>query len=209
MNQKLLLFGVIILVLVGMGTYVLGTKKSQPTQTNTSNSISITPTAVQSNDTLSETANWKTYTNTKRGYTFKYLPSYSLKETEKSSTNFEDVSLEKNVSVTSGGGFGGGNTLKTGVVISYTFLPSKDISEKALKSEFGSSIIIKQILLDQKNAIEITNSTAQNFGRRIFVTLSSGILKISPNIGFAVNSLQAEEYLSEFDQILSTFRFSN
>lgn len=62
MNQKLLLLGAIALILVGAGSYVLGTKKSQPVAEN--------KVTTQLSPTADETASWNTYTHS--NFTFKY-----------------------------------------------------------------------------------------------------------------------------------------
>ena len=156
-----------------------------------------------------ETANWKTYTNTKRGYEFKYQDSYKLGATEVSQTQLESVYLTKDTDYTAGGGFAGSDVLRDGVVNSFTIFPNKDLSEAELKSEFGNDITIKNILIGGKNAIEILFPPNVYPGRNIFYKYSDGmVLNISSYAGFEVDISKQKEYSKTFDQILSTFKFT-
>ncbi len=65
---------------IGIAGYLLGTNKTQPAQISPkpiSKPISISPTAVSPNDISDQTATWKTYTNTKLSYSFKYPIDWS------------------------------------------------------------------------------------------------------------------------------------
>lgn len=69
---------IIILILVGAGSYILGTKNSQPA---TENIIQTTP-IPSPIPTTDPTSNWKTYTNTKYGYSIKYPSDLFVKDFE-------------------------------------------------------------------------------------------------------------------------------
>lgn len=79
MNQKILnvIFGVMIVALIAVVGYFVFIKRSEP----------ITQLPIQTD----ETANWKTYTNTKQGYSFQYPKKLSL------STSGEVVNLSHSI----------------------------------------------------------------------------------------------------------------
>lgn len=66
----IIITSVILLTMIGVGSYVLGTRKNQTVVQN--NQLSISPTVSQLSPNPDETANWKTYANTKYNYQFKY-----------------------------------------------------------------------------------------------------------------------------------------
>lgn len=181
MNQKLILFGVIILTLVG-GSYILGTKKPPSVQTN---SLSISPTAVQPNETSSETANWKTYTSMKYGYSikypasFQYLNSGGILATDilTDNKNFIEIlnpeRLTTNVDFTA-------TIKKEGEIL---------ISGQKAKEKMGEITSTKGTLIDIG---PIKNGKGENYMIRYFSTSQS-----------------TEKDLEIFDQILSTFKFTN
>lgn len=205
-NTLLLGVGAVLLLALGLGGSYLLFAPKQKAPTNQQATVS--PTTAPS-PTPDETANWETYTNTKREYSFKYPATYKLRETEKSSTHFEETTLERDVSVVAGGGMGSGDALKTGIIISFTLYPSKDTSVASLKEEFGTNAQVKTISFAGKNATEVSNPQDQKLGRLVYVRLDSAILEISPNIGFESNNLTTQEYLNEYSQILSTFKFAS
>lgn len=148
MNQKLLLFGAILLILVGVGSYVLGTKKAQPVQTN---SLSVSPTAVTSNEMSDETANWKMYTTT--NYSLKYPTDWILTESDYLNTR-QITNPSKTVYMLISEGqypFGFGN--------SDTIMKQEDLNLKVGENEYSakeitvnnSSIYVNLELDTQKN----------------------------------------------------------
>ncbi|MEK7517821.1 MAG: PsbP-related protein [Patescibacteria group bacterium] len=62
-----IILGIGAVVIIAIGAYTLGTKQSQPV---VQNSVQATP--IPSPTPVDETANWKTYTNTKYGFSLKY-----------------------------------------------------------------------------------------------------------------------------------------
>lgn len=209
-----LLIGMVVLAGVAGGAYYLGkqtTPKSSPAPVVSSQipSPSTTTDASPVPTGTEETANWKTYTNSKRGYEFKYPDSYKLKAVETSTTARESVYLEKDAEYTVGGGFGGSNVLKKGVVISFTVWPNKDLSESALKSEYGTDISTKTTIVDNKEGIEIVFQPESYGGRMIYLKHNSIVLEFSSDSGFETSKSSQQKYLTEFDQILSTFKFTN
>ena len=70
----IIVFGIVLLVVLGIGIYVLSTSKNQAViqqQTITS------PTVTQPSPTPDPTANWKTFTETNTGFTLKYPSNWS------------------------------------------------------------------------------------------------------------------------------------
>lgn len=68
-------------IAIGIGGYVLGTKKTQPVSQNQQATIS--PTSIQPSPTPDPTANWKTYSN--NIYSFKYPATSDWKVAENNS----------------------------------------------------------------------------------------------------------------------------
>lgn len=215
-NQKgnfPIILGVLVLLLViGGGAYYFGKMSNKPTETNelsVSNNGSNIQIKDQSPNPANEANNLKTYINSKRGYQFNYPEEYKLEEAEATKTTFEGAYLQKDTEFTVGGGLGGSNVLKKGVVISFTVFPNKDISDTALKSEYGSDIALKAVQIGGKEGTEIIFQPETYAGRKIFTKLDNAILELSSNSGFETNKQDQATYLSDFNKILSTFNFTN
>lgn len=69
---------VLLLALVGVGSYFLGQQSGKQT-TQPAYTVTI-PTTVPVSPTPDETANWKTFSSTKKSYTFKYPSSWTVQE---------------------------------------------------------------------------------------------------------------------------------
>lgn len=197
------LIGILILVGIAGGAYFFGKISNKPISTPSS------VTQTQPTKAVDETANWKTYSNQLMGISFKYPASYKLRETTSSQTTFKGVGLEKDATYTLGGGQYDSNVLKTGVVISFVLRSSKDLSEATLKNEYGSGVILQKKILGQKEGIEVVfPNQGNNQPKHIFYILDSNILDISLDGGFETTPEQYSSYVSDFDQILSTFKFT-
>ncbi len=80
---KLLIIGVVVLLvisIVGVSSYLLGTNKNTPAEVATQ----ITPTLTPTTD---PTASWKTFSDTKLNFEFKYPPEYSITKNVDETTN--------------------------------------------------------------------------------------------------------------------------
>jgi len=81
---KLFLIVLVLLIITGSGTYAfLNFQKPKPQPTPKTQ-----PTSTPSPTPTDETDSWKTYSNQKYGFKFKYPNNYSIKEEEESSTAF-------------------------------------------------------------------------------------------------------------------------
>ena len=199
MNQKLLLFGVIILVFVG-GSYVLGTKNSQPAQINTE-PISISPTAVSSNDTSSETSNWKTYTNVDSGYSFKYPDDYQVMKNQKKSVDGVTVSTPNTTTILSSVL----PNLNTNIQISIHYENQlNNLSGDEVAKKFGLSTNAIAYSINGKSGFIFVDTPLGPYGSTIIYVITNNksyTFTIESNASYA----QYKQYL---DQILSTFKFT-
>lgn len=146
----------------------------------------------------------QTYTNTNREYSFSYPFDYVIKETKVGANTTENISLEKNVEQITGGGFGGGDTLGKGIIVSFTIWPKKDLSEATLRKEFGSNTQISQVTVGGKI---ITKITLEDSSVRYFYSYLPEVLEISSIIGSSSTEEEKINYLKDYEQILSTFQF--
>jgi len=69
-----IILGIAAVVIIAIGAYALGTKQTQVPVQNVTQAVQPSPTPID------ETANWKTYENTKGQYSFKYPSDWELKE---------------------------------------------------------------------------------------------------------------------------------
>lgn len=67
-----IVLGVVAVTIIAIGVYLLGTKQNQ---TPVQNIAQTTPIPTPTSDPA---ANWKTYTNTKQGFSFKYPPEWDM-----------------------------------------------------------------------------------------------------------------------------------
>lgn len=209
MNRQKGLAPILTIILIAVaiaGGFLIYQKQAKPAVAPQIVLPSSAPVSTSSATNSAETVNWKIYSSDKLDFTFKYPTSYELKETIASQNNFKGVTLEKDVTYQSGGA-GGGNTLKTGAVIAFFIIPGKNLSEAALKNEYGTQIKIQKKMLEQKEGVEVIFSKQGNKPRHIFYTVGGNVLDISLNVGFETVPKQYDSFVSEFDQILSTFKF--
>lgn len=89
-NSKIILIiiGIVLLILVGAGSYVLGTKKSQPVVENIVQTTPI-PSPIP---TIDATADWKTYRSALGGFTIKYPNDWIVQGFEGEKPGFNENS---------------------------------------------------------------------------------------------------------------------
>lgn len=80
---KVILFVILLVIPIGIGGYILGTKKNQPVQQQ---ETKIPPTIYHPSPTPNQTTNWKIYINKSDHYSLKYPPSWSVEEVSNSAT---------------------------------------------------------------------------------------------------------------------------
>ncbi len=160
-------------------------------------------TAISSTPTPDPTTNWKTYSNSEYNFSFKYPPMYDLRMEGKAPYIYKDRVL------TDAGGFAGGSVLKKGVVILFDGYTNKDISENALKSEFGTEILIRSKSLGGENGTLVSIPSNQ-YEQRLFIPYGNNkTLAITLSFGFETPNEERKLYAKEFEQILSTFKFTD
>jgi hypothetical protein len=212
-NQKgfanIILIGVII-ILVVVGGYFLWSQKSkpaveQPVQTPT---ITQTDTTITTPTTNDKTANWKTYTNSKYGFEFKYPASFMGPE-ERSLLQSKGVNID----------FSAPN-LKTITVfvteldkprtIQQDFNDFKEGNWLTLKPEFclgGGQVSFTTVSNEKALLIECNRKKEKEFEN---FTSSASFVFYYNNIGFSVsiNDNDDTSRLQTINGIISTFKFT-
>ena len=151
--------------------------------------------------TPDSTIDWNTYTNTEYGYSFKYPKSFTVNPKD-------NKVLEKDVESVIGGGFEGGNVLKKGAVFSTTIFKNKDLSDSALRDEYGTGVDIKNVKVSGKDGTQVT--LPNSYEKKIYVALENeNVLFISLQLGFEATKDFQMESAKEADQILTTFKFTS
>ena len=95
-------FGVVSIgILIGIIGYMLGTKNSQ-TVVNNQQNVNIPTLSPPSPTPVDETANWKTYANTKYKYSIKYPPDWNIENVDLANpekVNFIKQPSEKDIDI--------------------------------------------------------------------------------------------------------------
>lgn len=218
MNQRgfswIFIVGAVALtVILAGGSYYLGTKRSETFEDrvdrqnpNVWPSIAPQPTDKPSPDTSTidtdDTTNWKTYANTKAGFSVKYPPDFSVEETYSSPSlnpkyysesivyvSFMNKGMFVNIAVAKGkNNFTIDNALGKGPYLSYvdSFLEGKGI---------------QKFTVDGVNAIRVDNIPAGQAGE------GSDTIFIKDGKVFQITSTPMDS-LKIVDQILPTFKFN-
>lgn len=167
--------------------------------------------------TPDETANWKTYVNQKYNYSFKY-PAEMITKNDESVTGqveFPDVggkvvdSLNLDLIPASSSDIDRIKAVDFNIVIGVidgVNTPLSDYSRKYADKFYGKSGTLDQIAINGQPAYKISAPVAKT----VQVLLESK----NKNMVYTIASHQrasvkAEEYSKTFDQILSTFKFTN
>ena len=202
---------VILVVLIGfVGVYFLGTLKNKPSTVNpTSSPVAVAkesaiPT-VKPVATTDLTADWKTYTNTKFGFSFKYPTDF---KTTLSPTTGEEFNLvvDKKTNV-SEMGF---------VPVQFSINMSRDennmirnittLSQAEEIYKINRNQTRKSILLDNKSAVTVAG-LVEGLGPGTGQFLSYTFVKLNNEV--LIIQLGNKDYQTELNQILSTFKFTN
>ena len=184
---------------------VSSSPKNEQTLTGKPKETSPSATPAQPRIITDEIDDWKTYTNSKRGYSFRYPESYRLKETQASTTTMEGICLVKDAEYAVGQGFMGSDVLVKGVEICFIIYPNgKDLSESVLKNELGTNIDFRTIKVDRKEGLEII--LPDQIDRIIYIKYNNIVLSINTDAQSS-NPQENKGYLKDFSEILSTFKF--
>lgn len=197
---------IIFLVLIAIGgAYYFGTKRGNvfptPTQTPTSITTStptqITPTV---KPTADPTANWKTYANSSYSYQIKYPSDWSVIREDKDKPAFKTiVQLTPNNST---------NNLPSVVVVieqntfDTVYNGLKEISER-YKGTF-KQFTVNNLITNANKAEFITGAGDSDYNIQVIFEKN----KLAYNIEFLSNNPPDPNEIKLFDQILSTFKFT-
>lgn len=203
--------GIIVVLVIAIGAYVLGAKQTQPPVQNTAQPSPIpsptfipSPLAIPTIDP-SVTANWKTYNNPQLGIVFKYPTDWQLNE----SGNI--VSLKKEVQMKAQGAYPAQKISAT-INIYSDNISSTTTLEEWLETSYsrGNSNLFKLIKeysthanLDNAEALEVIVPGGGGY-------IDKGILAIRNNKGYRISIIgsEIEDAQSTYQAIKSTFKFT-
>ncbi len=181
-NSKIMMFVIagFILLLVGVGGYVLGTNKSQPIVQNQQNIV--VPTTISS-PTPDETENWKIYVDPQAKYSFKYPDEWPLSKIPVSRGC--DVCLE-------------------GVSFSKTYNPNSADSTLAV------ILVHKELLKNVKTIDDYINSLNERpTNIEIKETTIAGEKAVSYRLSGGIPPLPIIEYVITNDRLWYTIRLED
>lgn len=197
-NFALWVVVVVAILAVGIGIGVIAGKFSQPISSSTSSPKVVlspipSPTTVPV-ETVDPTANWKTYTNNKHNFSFKYPPELAflydgiVKNGPLLIQNFDGTNASGN---------------QTGDFQIALFI-SSDSMNKTLEeyANQGSSGNTQKITVGGKEAIKGFSIQKQESVPSVWIKGSNSFLLVQLSTSKSSNRLW-------FDQILSTFKFAN
>lgn len=210
MNQKGHVFLIVLLIAAAIGGYLIYSGKidfnrMKPTRpAPTPLPIEVRPSPVSD-----ETANWKTYTNTKAGFSLSYPPN-----AVEGSREPDPFPVARQFQFSEPRGRGGGGPLSVGwlIIVSETQPNPKNLTLR----EWGKE---KQIIYGKDNAIDpkyITIANTDLGGLPAISWKNSGgdgnitnyLVKRTNGITLVVTNIDSSLYQKNVDQILSTFKFA-
>jgi hypothetical protein len=222
-NAKLIysIGGIVLLLLGTVGGYYLGHSrgKTESTVTPTQTTSTVTPTTVSTAPTATdETATWKTYTNTKYGYSFKYPESNQAPENEGiDGTPATNVSQVLHIYLTEG-------TAQTNdlTAIRFSAYPLSTSDKKLSLADLVKSIsheayTTSEVKVGNETAIKVNYTTGgynilNNAGQVVIGSSGSDVRFIKHND--TIYLIEPNENGTKTgnptlaDQILSTFKFT-
>lgn len=196
--QKVLL--VILVVLVGVGAYLLG--KGNPISNKQTQTVYFS-------STPNPTANWKTYTNTKIGFELKYpqrYPQPGLPVGAPDSSSINTTGNEDNTDII----FGQISTDSVDLIV-FPFLGTAGELKNYTKSPVTLPLYENMTLI--KN-VQVGETTAQWYKATPKIVYPGSpnigavrVYFVGKNHGFILNTT-LDHNQNEIDQILSTFKFT-
>lgn len=183
-------------IIIGIGGYLLGTKKSQlPVQKAVSQ---VSPSPIPD-----PTANWKTYTNTEFGYQIRYPADWTLKQNTDSASPYPAL-------------YPAEDSLDYLSLRTTTFSPEDyiaDLRSSAEKVVSGEVIVGQQTKTDIAGitAYKIFTSSEAEGGDKYVIGFNNRTIIIGQHFNYIVSlPLDGKTKLLEiFNKILSTFKFTD
>ncbi len=171
------------LITVGGGNLILSQQKSEEPETKTLTQ----PTVAHPSPTPNPTADWKTYTNTKYGYTIKYP------ENTKIDTNLDAaITFSRNITPKPGGG---GQGVCCGMTIyfrPYGYIVNYSVSKDTTINGYTAKLV---------------NHATYNHSVYINNPNKTNSIEVSISTGAAIEPYDNEDFQT-FNQILQTFKFT-
>jgi len=184
--------GLIVLIIVAIASFVLGralprgpegTLRGTPT-------TAILPTPTPTPD---ETANWKTYTNEKYGFTLKYPPEWSIDDKKLNIINLGPLSTKNHI----------GETIPEYVssyIVLSLFNSTQNTDLKTFKNlNPAVNPIWKEIMIDEINGLDVQHKGC----------VSGSCREILFQKDNTIYNFSEQNNLKELNQILSTLMFTN
>ncbi|EKD64754.1 MAG: hypothetical protein ACD_50C00309G0005 [uncultured bacterium] len=191
----IILIVVILIAAVGMGGYFLGANQNQVVQPPTQ---PIVPATQFSPTPVDETANWKTYTNTKVGFRIKYPSRYSKPTVPGSDGPMDTDGNEDNISIV----FGDDSSDQ----ITLSVIPFNGNINQLLEfinSPDAEVSLIKSLKADGQDAFWYLIKDEYE------LEPYSYILFIGKDHGFTLEPQNTNYSKEEIELMLSTFKFTN
>lgn len=202
----LLLIAILILILAGGGTYLALALKSKPQPAPIVSKITPTSTPTPTPD---PTASWKTYTNTKYGYSLKYPPSIftgeaNIKEEVNGDVAFDYFKLPLSEK----------GPYPHSINISEDPIGSTTIDDYVKQIRAGDGELPKltreKILIGGKDAEKILGVPSANGQMLILVPLNGKLLAIVLNPYHVSETSKVEaDWVNDFNLLLSTIKFTD
>lgn len=210
LNLSILIVGVVTFLLVvgSVSAVYFGVFKQKNKAVEPTSVIQTSPTPIS--DSI---ANWKTFTsNTKsiilnypdpQQFSFQYSPDYKLTYNHLTADTMEQVVLEKDTSASGK------------IRIDFLREGSVQQTDSDLKKLYGNTYLKKIITLNAKevNQIILEPGKPNGFGSLLSVVripdnINVGLIEVSL-AARNITGIEQKKYLDEFNQILSTFKFTD
>ena len=203
-KSRLVLVVVLFIFLIPIGVYILGAKNI-----NQQKQVTIIPTTAQKlpSSTIAPISNWKIYTNNSGKYAISYPPNWITKEQPISNSNQTPKEVSASFMVMPPVD----KTLEFPPIVSIeVFANPEDLSEKVFFIKYiflvPQDTVTKEVVVDSKKGITISSLGGAVDNDNVLIKYNGNIYKITLD-----HSLIKEKDIDNklFNQILSTFRFTN
>lgn len=226
LNWLKLLIGAVIVLLViagvGIGNFLLGSNKNTPVQTACTMEAKLCPDGSSvgrsgpkcefspcPSPTPDPTANWKTYTNTEFGFSFKYPDNYRVEDIPQSLKTLHTISV-RSIGVEKPDSFSFNDVTKGAEIDVIPFTSDLIGGYRIATNQFDQKKI-KTIDIDGRGAlmINLKSLPTDRQGVQIYVPIAGGYLNISFMTGSEDTTVIQDSHLKEFNEFLPTFKFSD